>query len=86
MSLEKVDIRSKVDPVDHALLKGEADALGVDIQVLIRDILERHTAVKRRTFIEAQKVLSAKGLAGELWVEPGRAGKFALSDDDEGEE
>lgn len=82
MALEKIDIRSEVDPVDHAFLKAEADVLDVKLNIHIANILAEHAAKRRRMFIETHRNLQAKGLAGEIWVEPGKSGKFAASDDE----
>lgn len=74
MSLERKDIRAKLDPDVHRALQVLARVQGVTDAELIEQILA--PIIKRRvheaTVIAAEAALT--GRAGNLWEEPGTAG------------
>lgn len=74
MSLEKVDIKCKVDPVTLCFLKAAAKGRGVHIADLVREILDGYAATQRVTVIEARRLLEIEGLLGSI---EGHPGKFA---------
>lgn len=66
MSLEKVKIGLKLDPVDWVFVKAEAKARGVDPAVILREIVSGHTRVRAAAYSEARKLFSHQGLDGVL--------------------
>lgn len=81
MSLELKDIRCKVHPTTHAFLSGEAISKGVDVCVVIREVLDAWASVKHVAHIETQKRLLAEGLIGGPEGIQGHAGKSLKWDD-----
>lgn len=74
MSLDLEDCRFKIHPVTLAILKGMAKAKGTTVADLMRVMADREAAEFTAALSETEKLLSSKGLAGEL---RGFDGKYA---------
>lgn len=90
MSEELKDLRCKISVLSACYLEAEARANGVDKCSIVRTILNDWASARHNTFITAQKLLAAEGLAGTIEVAGNRRGTRSngqLSwDNDEGEQ
>lgn len=74
MSLEKVDIKFKVDPATLCHLKAAAKGRNIHVADLVREILDSYAAVQRVTYMETRRLLENEGLLGDV---EGGGGRFA---------
>lgn len=76
MSLELVDCKFKIHPVTLAILKGKAKAENKHVADILRALADGEADKFRVALIEAQRVLAAHGLLGELQGLLGSIGAF----------
>lgn len=74
MSLEKVDIKFKVDPTTLCFLKAAAKGRNIHVADLVREILDGYAAAQRVTYMETRRLLENEGLLGDV---EGGGGRFA---------
>ena len=65
MSLDKLDIRCKLDPRDHAFLSGEAQARGIDICDVFREVIGQWVDYRREAHRITQRLLAVQGHDGD---------------------
>lgn len=83
MSLKKVKVSFKLDPVDWVFVKAEAKARGVDPAVILREIVSGHTRLRAAAYSEARKLFAHQGLDGVLG---GTETRFARSTSDDSDD
>lgn len=74
MSIERKDVRFKLDEQDHAALKAICDVTGVDVGDFVESIIVPE--IRRRTHeaIELAERLTRRGIAGKNRESLGTAG------------
>lgn len=74
MSLERKDVRFKLDPDDHAALKAICDIVGVDVGEFIESIVVPE--IRRRTHeaISLAEALARRGITGKSREQTGMPG------------
>lgn len=77
MAIELVDCKFKIHPVTLAILKGKAKAEDKHVADILRTLADGEAEKFRVALIEAQRVLAAHGLLGELQGLLGSVGAFS---------
>lgn len=72
MSLDLKDFRGKITVMSWCYLEAEHRATGRDQSEIVREILDKWAAEKHSASIEAQKLMEAEGIAGNIGEREGK--------------
>ena len=73
MSAELKDFRGKLTPLGYCWLEAEHRATGKDQSEIVRDLVHKWASVKSMAAIEAQKLMEAEGITGNIGEKKGVA-------------
>lgn len=66
MAADLKDFRGKLTPMGYCWLEAEHRATGKDQSEIVRDLVHDWACVKSMAAIEAQKLMEAEGIAGNV--------------------
>jgi len=72
MSLDLRDFRGKITALTWCYLEAEHRVSGQDQSEIVREIMHEWAELKHRAAIEAQKLLEAEGISGNIREGQGR--------------